>query len=264
MAKRTKRGADPEGRMSFGQHLIELRKRITRAALSIVVASIAGWFLADFVLGALRAPITALAEASGRTAELNYTGLTEGFDVKMQVTITLGVIISSPVWLYQIWAYIVPALKRNEKKYALGFLGTAIPLFLLGCAAGWLVFPHTVQLLTQFGAEGTTSILGTKAYVDFVMKLVLAIGVGFVLPVFLVLLNFIGLMSARTILKGWRIAVLLITLFAAIATPSSDVVTMFLLAIPMVALYFAAAGVAWIHDRGVVKRANRLAAEIAV
>lgn len=250
--------------MSFGQHLVELRKRLFRSALAVVVASIGGWFLTDFVLGALQAPITQLAKESGRVAELNYTGLTEGFDVRMQVTITLGIVISSPVWLYQIWSYIVPALKRNEKRYALGFILTAIPLFFAGCAAGWFVFPHTVQLLGSFSPASSTSIFGTKMYVDFALKLVLAIGVGFVLPVFLVLLNFIGLMSAKTILKGWRVAILLITLFTAIVTPSADVISMFLLAIPMVALYFCAAGVAWWHDRSVSKKAARFTAEMAV
>jgi sec-independent protein translocase protein TatC len=250
--------------MSFGAHLVELRKRLFRAALAIVVCSAGSYFLVDFVLDALRVPLQQIANASGRTAELNYTTLTEAFDVRLQITITLGIVISSPVWLYQIWAYIVPALKRTEKRYAAGFLGAAIPLFLAGCATGWWVFPHTVQLLAGFASSEDTSIFRTKEYVDFVVKLVVAVGIGFVLPVFLVLLNFIGVLSAASIIKGWRIAVLVIVLFSAIATPASDVVTMFLLAIPMIILYLLAAAVAWWHDRAAARRLANLTEESAI
>jgi sec-independent protein translocase protein TatC len=250
--------------MSFGAHLLELRNRLFKAAIAILVAAIAGWFLAPFVLEALRGPLDQIEATTGRTAVLNYTRLTEGFDVRMQITVILGIVISSPVWLYQVWAYIVPALKRTEKRYAAGFLGATIPLFLAGCATGWFVFPHTVELLTNFAPQESTSIFGTKDFVDFVSRLVLAVGIGFVLPVFLVLLNFIGVLSAASILKGWRIAVLAITLFSAIATPPSDVLTMFLLAIPMLVLYMLAAGVAWLHDRAAAKRLRTLTEESAI
>jgi len=103
--------------------------------------------------------------------------------------------------------------------------------------------------------------LSARPYYDFVMKLVLACGIAFVLPVFLVLLNFVGVISARGILKGWRVAILIITLFCALATPAADLVSMFVLAIPMVILYFAAAGIAWLHDRRIAKRDAKLAAE---
>jgi sec-independent protein translocase protein TatC len=249
--------------MSLGAHLIELRKRLFIAAIAFVVASVGSIFLVKYVLAGLRVPIERIAADSGRTAELAYTYTTEAFDVQLQIAVTLGVILSSPVWLWQIWAYIVPALKRTEKRYVIGFLGAAIPLFLAGCTTGWVIFPHTVELLAGFAAQEDSSIFRVKDYVDFVLKLVVAVGIGFVLPVFLVLLNFIGVLTASAIIKGWRVAVLLISLFAAIATPASDVVTMFLLAIPMVVLYFIAAGVAWWHDRAAAKRADKFSAEIA-
>jgi len=263
MAKRNRGGADHEGRMSFGAHLVELRKRLFTAAIGFVVASVIGYILSDFVLDYLRTPIEQIAAASDRTAELNYTNVTEAFDVKLQIAVTVGVVLSSPVWLYQIWAYIVPALKRNEKRYAVGFLGAALPLFFAGCATALVIFPHTIELLASFAPAESTSIFRTKDYVDFVLKLVVAIGIGFVLPVFLVLLNFIGILSAKAIIKGWRVAILCIALFAALATPASDVVTMFLLALPMVGLYYLAAGVAWWHDRAKAKRADKIAAEFA-
>ena len=250
--------------MSFGAHLIELRNRLFKSAIAIAVCSVAGYYLVPFVLEALRSPLDQIEESTGRTAVLNYTRLTEGFDVQFQITLILGVLISSPVWLYQIWAYIVPALKRTEKRYAAGFLGATIPLFIAGCATGWIIFPHTVALLTGFSPVESSSIFGTKDFVDFVGRLVLAVGIGFVLPVFLVLLNFIGVLSAVSILKGWRIAVLAITLFSAIATPPSDILTMFLLAVPMLVLYMLAAGVAWLHDRAAAKRLRTLTEESAI
>jgi sec-independent protein translocase protein TatC len=123
---------------------------------------------------------------------------------------------------------------------------------------GWLLFPHMVQLLATFTPDAAVLNLDAKYYYDFIIKLVLAVGVGFVLPVFLVLLNFIGILSAAAILKGWRVAILAITLFCAVATPAVDVISMLLLAIPMVALYFAAIGVAWVHDRAIARAAAKV------
>lgn len=249
--------------MTLGEHLVELRRRLILATAAILVAAIGAWFLVDPVLDALREPIERIASANERTAELNYTNITGHFDIRLQITMTLAIVLASPVWLYQVWAFIVPALHRREKRYALGFLAAAVPLFAAGCAAGWFVLPHMVELLTSFAPSEDTSIIDTKAYVDFVLKLVVAIGIGFVMPVFLVLLNFLGALPAVSILRSWRIAVLAIAVFTAIATPAADVLSMFLLMVPMILLYFAAAGVAWLHDRRLAKRADALDAELA-
>jgi sec-independent protein translocase protein TatC len=259
----TKRGKNREGRMSLAEHFIELRKRLFRAALGLLVGAVVGWILAGPVMDALRGPVTEIAKQQGREAMLNYGSITGAFDLKMQMAITIGVIVSSPIWLWQIWAFFVPALTRKELKYAFGFFFTAVPLFIAGGVVGWLLVPHMVGLLTSFAPEQDSAIIDAKTYIDFVTKLVLAVGVAFVLPVFLVLLNFVGVLSARAILKSWRVALLLIVLFTAIATPSADVISMLLLAIPMVVLYFAAAGVAWVHDRRVAKTAVDLDAELS-
>jgi sec-independent protein translocase protein TatC len=255
------RGRD--GKMSLGQHLLELRKRLFISALALILAAVAGWFLAPFVLDALRSPVEAIAAARTGATTLNYSNITGAFDLKLQIAVTVGVVISSPVWLYQVWAFIVPALVRKEKLYAVGFIGTAIPLFLGGCVAGWYVLPHIVEVMTSFVDTQDSTIIESKVYYDFVLKLVLAVGIAFVMPVFLVLLNFVGVISASSIIKGWRVAILVIVLFTAIATPSADIFSMFLLAVPMVILFFLAAGVAWLHDRRVAKRAAVLDAELA-
>ncbi len=244
--------------MSLAQHLVELRKRLTICAIAIVVAAVGGFFLSDFVFDAIRQPIDAIARESGRAAAINWDTVTQNFDIRLQIAFTIAIVAASPVWLYQVWAFLVPGLVRREKVYALSFLATAIPLFLAGCAAGWFVLPHIVELMLGFVSSEDSSLLRGSYYYDFVLKLLVATGVAFVLPVFLVLLNFAGVLSARSILKGWRIAILLITLFTAIATPAADVLSMFLLAIPMVALYFGAAGIAWLHDR----RTNRRNAQL--
>lgn len=256
---RTKKSANTEGRMSLAQHLLELRKRLFRSAIGIAIGGIAGFLLSEYVLDVLRQPILEIAES--RNATLNYDSVTAAFDLRMQIAIYVGIVISSPVWLYQIFAFLVPGLTRKEKRYTFGFFFSAIPLFLAGCAAGFFVFPHIVELLAGFAPDEDSSIFLAKYYFDFAMKLVLATGIAFVLPVFIVLLNFLGVLSAKGILKGWRIAILVITLFCAIATPAADVFSMFLLAIPMVLLYFTAAGIAYWHDRIAEKRARKLLGE---
>jgi sec-independent protein translocase protein TatC len=240
--------------MSLGQHLLELRKRLFLAAAGIVVGGIIGWFLSDFVWDQLREPIYAIINAQHRNAQINYPNITSAFDLKLKISFYVGLVISSPMWLYQIFAFLTPGLTRKEKQYTFGFFFTAIPLFLAGCAAGWYVLPHVVQLMTSFAPKEDAAFIVATDYLDFVLKLIVAIGVAFVLPVFLVLLNFAGVLSAVSIIKSWRVAILVIILFTAIATPAADIVSMFLLAIPMVVLYFAAYGIAWLHDRRVAKR----------
>jgi sec-independent protein translocase protein TatC len=247
--------------MSLGEHLVELRKRLFISGLAIIVGAVVGFFLAPFVISAIRVPIERIAES--RNATIIYTTVTGAFDLQLQIGFTIAIVATSPVWLYQIFAFLVPGLTSKEKRYTFGFFFSAVPLFIAGAATGWFIFPQMVLLLTGFASDQEATFLDARIYYDFVIKLVLAIGVGFVLPVFLVLLNFMGVLSASAILKGWRFAILLITIFTALTTPAADVMSMFLLAIPMVMLYYVAAGIAWIHDRRVAKKAAALEAKMA-
>nr|WP_241984686.1 twin-arginine translocase subunit TatC [Cryobacterium adonitolivorans] len=249
---------NPTGQLTLSQHLLELRKRLFLAAAGILLGAIAGWFLSGLVWDALREPIYAIVHAQQRNARINYPDITSAFDLKLRISLYVGLIVSSPVWLYQIFAFLMPGLTRKEKRYTVGFVFSAIPLFAAGCTAGWYVLPHVVELMTGFAPSQDAAFINAQNYFDFVLKLVLAIGVAFVLPVFIVLLNFAGVISARSIIKSWRIATLTIVLFTAIATPAADVISMFLLAIPMVMLYFTAYGIAYLHDRRVAKRARDL------
>ena len=252
-----------DARMSLGDHLVEFRRRLFRSATAVVVGSVAGWILSDPILAAMRAPVAALAHQQGRLAALNFDTISAAFDLRMQIAVTVGIVVSSPVWLYQVWAYFVPAFTRKELKYALGFFLTALPLFFAGCAAGWFVVPHIVGLLTSFAPSGTSTLLQAGDYFSFILKLVIAVGVAFVLPVFVVLLNFVGMLSARTIVRSWRVALIVIVCFTAAVTPAADVFSMLLLAVPMEALYLSATGIALIHDRSVARAAQQLAREYA-
>lgn len=245
--------------MTLAEHLLELRKRLFIAAIAIVVGMVAGFVLSNFIIEMMSTPIEEIAQS--KNASLNFDTVTSGFDLHMKVALTVGLVISAPVWLYQIWAFLVPGLKRNEIKYILGFLLTAVPLFFAGCAAGWFVMPHIVELMAGFTPMDASNLYQAGYYYDFILKLVLAVGIAFVLPVFLVLLNFVGVLSAVAIIKGWRIALLVIMLFCAIATPAADIISMFMLAVPMIVLYFAAYFVAFLRDRWKAKRTAALEAE---
>lgn len=135
-----------------------------------------------------------------------------------------------------------------------GYTTAAIVLFAGGCALGFTIFPHVVEVLTSFSSDQDNSILNASTYVDFVVKLVAATGVAFVLPVFVVLLNAVGLVSSSTIRRHWRIVVVAIVLFSALVTPAADVLSMFLVAAPMSALFAAALVITHLADR---RRARR-------
>ena len=261
MAEKARKKRNSEGRMSLGEHLVELRKRLLISAIAIVIALVAGWFLSDWVWDVLRQPVIDIQEQQGRNAQINYGDITSAFDTKVQIALFIAILLACPVWLYQIWAFIAPGLTRKEKLTAFGFLGTAVPLFLLGAYAGWLVIPNIVRLLTSFAPQEDAAFITARGYLDFAIKLLLAIGVGFVMPVFLVFLNFIGVLRGKSILKSWRVALLCIILFAGIATPAADLMSMFLLAAPIVLLYFGAALVTILHDRRVDKRQAKELAE---
>ncbi|MET0304566.1 MAG: twin-arginine translocase subunit TatC [Microbacteriaceae bacterium] len=246
--------------MSLGAHLVELRKRLFRAALGVLVGAVGGWFLAIPVWDILREPIAIIA--GERSASINYASVAGAFDLRIQVAIVVGLVIASPIWLYQLFAFLVPGLTKREKRFTFGFFFSAVPLFFAGCATGVFVLPNIVNIMLSFVPSQDTSIVDAKIYLDFVLKLVIATGVAFVLPAFLVLLNFMGILSAKAIIKGWRWAILAITLFTAITTPGADVMSMFLLAIPMVGLYFLAYGIAVWHDRIAAKRAAKAEAAL--
>lgn len=249
--RRGRRRGNPDGRMSLGDHLRELRKRVVLAALGIVVGGVLGWVQYNWLLDKLQQPLIAvrLERGAGSLVALNFGGVTEAFSIRLKVALFVGVIVSSPVWLYQLWAFIVPGLTRREKRTALAFIVAAVPLFLVGCGLADWALPKAVAILFGFTPSGAVNITNASDYLTFVTRFILAFGLAFLLPVLLVALNVAHVLPARVMLAGWRVAVMLIFVFAAMMTPTPDAWTMLALAAPMVGLYFAAVGIAMLLDR---------------
>jgi sec-independent protein translocase protein TatC len=242
---------DPDGRMPLREHLRELRNRVFKAGIALVLGAIAGWFLYDPVYEALQKPILDAAhERVGELVTLSFEGVATSFNLKLRLAFYIGLVISSPVWLYQLWAFLAPGLHRSERRYTYAFAATGFPLFLAGTLLGYWILPKAMQILLGGFTPGRGSnSLDPNEYLMFVIRMVLVFGLSFELPLILVMLNVIGVLTAKRMLGWWRVMVLGITVFAAVATPTGDPLTMSLLAIPMVVLYFVATGVSTLNDR---------------
>src|SRR5690606_21260669 len=149
----------------------EFKRRFYISGAAIVAAAIGGFFLAEPLLRLLSSPLAEL-QASGLDVELNITNITQAFDVQMRIGFLLGIIISSPIWIWQLLAFIVPALRTIERRYVFGFIAAAVPLFVAGCATGWFVLPRIIRLFVGFTPDGFTAFLGATDYWDFSLKLV--------------------------------------------------------------------------------------------
>ncbi len=217
------------------------------------------FIITDPIIHLITEPIREIAARRGDDfSALNFTSVTSAFDLRMRIAFSIGIFLSAPVWLWQIWAFIMPGLTRKEIRYTVGFVASAVPLFFIGCWVGLLIVPHVIELMWGFTpSDGGVNFYNATDYYDFVFKLLIVVGVSFVLPVFLVALNVAGVMSGKAILKGWRVAILIATVFAALATPAADIVSMVMLAGILVVLFFAAAGVSMLFDR---RRARQAAA----
>jgi len=249
--------------MPLREHLREFRKRLILAAIGVVIGAVAGWFLYPYAFDFLADPIVKATEESGQDAKINFAGLATALDMQVKMSLVIGVIITSPWWLYQLWAFIAPGLRSREKRYTIGFLGAAIPLFLGGVALSLWVYPRAAEILLGFTPEEGSNYLDAQMFMSFAMRLVLAFGLAFIFPVIMVALSAAGLVKASTWMRGWRWAVLLISIFTAIMTPTPDAITMIIMAIPMVALYFAAVGVARLFERSRRRRRAAIEAEEA-
>lgn len=249
---------DPEGRMALGEHLVELRNRLMICAISVLLLSILGWFLFPWVFDAVKAPIEAAGEDSDLQALINFQGVGQGLNVKLQMAAYIGLILSSPMIIAQIWLFVMPGLHKNERKYAIGFFGSAIPLFFLGCVAGYWAVNQLVPVLMSFTpTEGSTSqIIPYDQYLALLIKTMLAFGIAFVIPVVMVLLNFMGLVSGRAMLKAWRWIVFLSFAFTAVMVPTPEPITLIAMSAAIASLFFGAIVIALIHDKRQARRSG--------
>jgi sec-independent protein translocase protein TatC len=245
-----RRARNPEGRMTLGDHLRELRRRFLISAVATLVGAVFGWIYYPEVYGRLAAPFNDYKAAHPHSViSLNFGNATAAFSQQLSIAIFVGIIASSPVWLYQVWAFIVPGLTKKERNISLMFIGAIFPLFLAGCGLAYYVLPAVLAVLYGFTPAGASNIQQVADYFSFVTRFILVFGAAFLLPVFLVALNAIGILPAQAMLKAWRPAVFGIFVLSAIATPTPDAFTMFLMAIPLTVLYFLAILVSKLIER---------------
>lgn len=243
--------------MPLAAHLRELRNRLLKSVLAIVVVTVVALWqydaIAHFVTGPVIDSVGCPKGASGPRAhpcaQVVANGLLAPFTIMLKLSLTSGVVLASPVWLYQLWAFLAPGLHRHEKKYALSFVGAGVPLFLGGAYLAYAVLPTTAAALVGLTPGDWANFFPADEFIDIVTRMVLVFGLAFELPLLLVLLNFGGVLTGRRIMSWWRFMVLGITVFAALATPTGDPLVMGLLAAPIVVLYFGAVGICLFNDR---------------
>ncbi|XBH21479.1 twin-arginine translocase subunit TatC [Jonesiaceae bacterium BS-20] len=249
----------PSGQDSgFSGHLKELRSRAVLGLLGVLAGTIVGWALYDPIFQALQQPMLAAGEGSERIVALNFAGVGAAFSTKLKVSVFVGVVLSFPWWIYQILAFVWPGLVRREQRIVL-ILGIAtVPLFLTGVFLAWFFVPLSIEVLTGFAPDFTATMVNAEVYFDFVLKMLLAFGVAFLLPLVMVGLMGMGIVPAHVWLGQWRWAVLLSFLFAAVASPSGDILTMSGLGLPIVMLYFSAVGIGYLWELHQLRAYSRL------
>jgi sec-independent protein translocase protein TatC len=229
--------------------------------LAIVAVTVVAAFFYNDIVNLITRPILdsvgcdksfeQLAKASSGKpcAQITINGLLTPFTLALKVSLTAGVVLASPVWLYQLWAFVAPGLHRHEKKYAYAFVGTGVPLFLGGAYFAYTVLPTTAKVLLEFTPEDAANLLPLDDLLDLVTRMVLVFGLSFELPLLLVFLNLTGAITGKRMLGWWRAMIMGITVFAAVATPSTDPLTMLALAGPIWVLYFGAVAFSLMNDR---------------
>jgi sec-independent protein translocase protein TatC len=235
--------------MSLAEHFRELRNRVLVSAVAIAAASVVGWYLYDPIIQFVSAPVENVRDADGeRIVTLNFDSITGAFALQLRVSIFVGILAASPVWMWQVWAFLLPGLTRTEKRIALSYFFFSIPLFFAGAGMAAFTFPRLYAILLSFAPANFTNIMSAPAYLNVVLYFCLAFGLAFLLPVVLVAANQMGLLSARNMLKGWRVTLFGILVFSALMTPDPSAVSMLAMAAPVFLLYWCAVAVAFLLE----------------
>ncbi|GAA3289096.1 twin-arginine translocase subunit TatC [Dactylosporangium vinaceum] len=246
--------------MTLLEHLRELRTRLFRASIAIVLGMIVGYLLSNHVLQILQDPYCQLAEKLERQAtggglpvgwKCGFVALkvTDPLLLKLKISLWVGLIVSAPFWMYQLWAFVAPGLHRKERRWAYVFAGLAAPLFAAGAVLAFIVVSKGLEFLIGFINPQTQIMLEAMSYVDFVTGMMLVFGVAFEFPLGIMLANIAGIATGKRLLGWWRIAVFIFFVFAAVATPTADPFGMTFLALAMSILYFAAVVFALVNDK---------------
>jgi sec-independent protein translocase protein TatC len=225
------------GRMTIWEHLAELRTRLIRSMIALVVGTAAGFFVYPYMWTFLIEPY----KAARPGVQIIIPGVAEGFTLRMQASLYVGIALAMPVILWQIWRFVTPGLYAHEKRYAVPFTISALVLFILGAAVAYLSLTPTLEFLTNItGIDDLIEVTSAESYLKLNLFMMLAFGAGFEFPVLLVALMLVGVLQPRQLLGWWRYATVLIAVVAAVITPSGDPISMLALAVPMEILYFVA------------------------
>lgn len=243
--------------MTLAEHLGELRNRLIKSAFALAIGVVLAFVFYKQVFDFVTHPYCELPASrrltGGDSCLLTFTGITGAFSIQLRVAMIVGVIVSAPIWLYQLWAFVTPGLHRRERRWALTFAGISTVLFAGGSAFGYYSLNRALEFLLSFGS-GLTPVIAIDRYLSFVTNILLVFGASFEFPLLLILLNLAGIVSAYRLRSAWRTIIFGIFAFAAVVTPSQDPITMSLMAAPMTVLYGVALVVALVHDRRVARR----------
>jgi sec-independent protein translocase protein TatC len=262
-SSRRRRKINPDGSMTLMEHLRELRTRLFVALCAIALGGVLGfiwWGVAPFGLPSLGdlltgpycalPPTLRLTPNPGR-CQLLQTAPFEVFTLRMQVSLAAGAVLTAPIWIYQIWAFITPGLYANERRFALSFVGTASVLFAAGAVLAYYVVPTGLSFLANLGGGQFITALTGQAYISFLLTMLTVFGLTFELPLLVVMLNRVGMLPYSK-LKRWQRGILFgLFVLAAVATPGNDPVSMLALAFALVVLFESAVLIARAHDRAV-------------
>lgn len=240
--------------MPLVSHLRELRRRLTLSVLAVIVGGIVAAFFYNQLFNLLTDPFYSIADeyrAKGYTLTLNFGGIGDPFSYALKICAMAGIFAASPVWMYQLWAFVAPGLHKHERRWGIGFVVVSVPLFLGGALLAYIFLPKGFNLLIGFNPapERVANIISLDNYLSFILRMFLVFGIAFVMPVFLVALNLVGIVRGRALFRVWRPVILGAFVFAAVATPSGDPWTMTALAMPMLVLYAAAATLCLVLDK---------------
>jgi sec-independent protein translocase protein TatC len=248
------RKSDPEGRMPLMEHLRELRNRLLKAALALVLAMVIGFIFFHPIWAFVSHPFCS-ASIRGRSGcnqigdQLVVTNVFDPFMLRVKVAFFVGLIISAPIWLYQVWAFIAPGLYRREKRWAYLFVAIATPLFAAGAVLAYVVMSRGLKYLLGLTPNGVVNLPSIDTYLNYFQGMILGFGIAFELPLALVILNMAHILTHERFAKWRRLMLFGAFLFAGIANPSPDPLSMLLLAVPCVLLVEVAEVVIWLNDR---------------
>lgn len=242
-------GAD--GRMALSDHLRELRARVVRSVAFLVVAFCIALFFYDQLLDLVTAPYNDARDALGADVQTDIVirDATGPLLLNLKLCGVAALVVSAPFWLYQLWAFIMPGLHDNERKWTRIFTAIAGPLFFIGVATGYYVLPTGLEVLIGFTPDGVDNLVEFGAYFTFLTRMLLVFGIAFEIPLFVIMLNLAGVVSGKQLGKYRAWIILGTFIFAAVATPSTDPFSMLMLALPMLVLFVIAEVIARWVDR---------------